>query len=312
MTISDFTIEYIEEAQKLYFQNYEEERNFVPALPAATPFPDISEFANNGMGVAAFEQGQMIGFLCAYSPFDNAFGNHVKGVWSPIHANAAVGNKGEIYGCMFQAAAKKWVEAGALSHSITRFAHDTKSTDLFFSYGFGLRCVDAIRRVQSIECVTCEGYEFAECPRNRAQDTRHLYNRMLKHLAASPCFLVHSPVEEQDRIETVNRQNSRVFTVSCAERKIGFIEIMAQGENYICDLPDMMNICGAYLLPEYRGQGIYQNLLNFVIDTLQIEGYSRLGVDFESYNPTATGFWLKYFTPYTHSVVRRIDEKALL
>lgn len=39
------------------------------------------------------------------------------------------------------------------------------------------------------------------------------------------------------------------------------------------------------------------------------EDYTMLGVDFESFNPTARGFWLQYFAPYTHSVVRRIDER---
>lgn len=62
---------------------------------------------------------------------------------------------------------------------------------------------------------------------------------------------------------------------------------------------------------EHRGKGVCQNLLNFVISTLNADGYTQLGVDFESFNPAARGFWLKYFTPYTHSVVRRIDERIL-
>jgi len=41
-------------------------------------------------------------------------------------------------------------------------------------------------------------------------------------------------------------------------------------------------------------------------------GYTRLGVDYESINPSGSGFWLKYFTAYTHSVVRRIDETAII
>jgi hypothetical protein len=45
--------------------------------------------------------------------------------------------------------------------------------------------------------------------------------------------------------------------------------------------------------------------------TLSQEGYQLLGVDCESFNPTARGFWLKYFAEYTHSMVRRIDEKAV-
>lgn len=64
-------------------------------------------------------------------------------------------------------------------------------------------------------------------------------------------------------------------------------------------------------LPEYRGRDIYPNLLNYAIDKLAGEGYKLLGVDFESFNPTAYGFWLKHFTAYTKSVVRRIDECAL-
>ena len=50
----------------------------------------------------------------------------------------------------------------------------------------------------------------------------------------------------------------------------------------------------------------------YVEAVLSREGYRRLGVDFESFNPTAQGFWLKHFTANTHSVVRRIDENAVI
>ena len=48
-------------------------------------------------------------------------------------------------------------------------------------------------------------------------------------------------------------------------------------------------------MPEHRGRGVYKNLLNYVINTLKTEGYTRLGVDFESINPSGSGFWLKFF-----------------
>ena len=73
----------------------------------------------------------------------------------------------------------------------------------------------------------------------------------------------------------------------------------------------MLNICGAYCVPDLRGSGTIQSLLDFLLYTLQSEGITRLGVDFESFNPTALGFWTKHFDVYTHSVVRRIDENAL-
>ncbi len=70
----------------------------------------------------------------------------------------------------------------------------------------------------------------------------------------------------------------------------------------------MVNICGAYLLLGYRGKGVYTKLLAVMLETVQAEGYTRCGVDFESLNPTARGYWTKHFTAYTNSVVRRIDE----
>ena len=72
-----------------------------------------------------------------------------------------------------------------------------------------------------------------------------------------------------------------------------------------------MNICGAYCLPEYRGTGAAQAVLEHMLCTFQTEGFNRLGVDCESFNPTALGFWRKYFDAYTYSVVRRIDENII-
>lgn len=50
-------------------------------------------------------------------------------------------------------------------------------------------------------------------------------------------------------------------------------------------------------------------MLDYAVDILEKEGYTRLGVDFESINPTADRFWSKYFAAYTQGVVRRIDER---
>ena len=110
--------------------------------------------------------------------------------------------------------------------------------------------------------------------------------------------------------ETKNRK-SRFFGAEVNNEVVGFIEIMASGENFACEYPGMMNICGACLIPEYREQSIFQNLLAFLLDILKSEGYTRCGVDFESFNPTASGFWLKHFIPYTYSVTRRIDERII-
>ena len=111
--------------------------------------------------------------------------------------------------------------------------------------------------------------------------------------------------------EENERRGSRFFAIKVNGETVAFIEIMASGENFACEDTGMMNICGAYMLPEYRFSGMFTKLLSFLMDTLGAEGYTRCGVDSESFNPTARGFWLKHFTPYTYTVVRRIDERIL-
>ena len=87
--------------------------------------------------------------------------------------------------------------------------------------------------------------------------------------------------------------------------------VTAGGDTFIAHDRGYLDMGSAFCLAEHRGKGVYQNLLNLAITVLREEGYTRLGVDFESLNPAAYGFWLKYFDAYTHSVVRRIDEHAV-
>ena len=65
--------------------------------------PGLYGFAENGLGVAAFENEKMIGFLCCCEPFDNAFrATDVRGIFSPMGANAAVSkNRPQIYAAMY-------------------------------------------------------------------------------------------------------------------------------------------------------------------------------------------------------------------
>lgn len=313
MTIIDFTCNHISEAVGLAHACYDEERNHVPSLPSVDTMPDLKGFADNGYGVAAFDGGKMTGFLCSYSPFDNMFGSsYAKGVFSPMGANAAIPEtRAKIYAAMYQSAADKWVNAGAVSHSICLYAHDAEVQRQFYLYGFGLRCVDAIRSMEQIDCAMCSGYGFRELGKNELASVYPLEILINRHFKESPVFMNRSLDSQESFLEDTQQEGSRFFAAMYGGKLCAYMQITREGETFITKQPDFANITGAFCLPEHRGKGMYQNLLNFVVSTLKSEGYTRLGTDFESFNPTAYGFWMKYFTAYTHGVVRRIDEKIL-
>ena len=64
-------------------------------------------------------------------------------------------------------------------------------------------------------------------------------------------------------------------------------------------------------LPEYRGRGIMDGLLDYVRATLATEDFQYLGVDCETMNPNALYYWPKHFRVYTYNLTRRVDEGIL-
>ena len=312
MELMDFSFAHIPDALELLRVNYEEERQAILTLPPFTQPPSLDGFVRNGLGAAAYEGGEMLGFLCCYPPIDFAFGvPGLKGTFSPIHGHGAAARQREkVYARLYQAAAEKWARQGIVSHAIGLYAHDMEGLQSFFTNGFGLRTMDAIRPLQAIPSIEGLAFQYTELEKVQAGEIVDLRNGLLSHLAKSPTFMHFPPMSREQASKLSEERHSRIFTASLGTRRIAFLEITDRGENFVCDDPGMMNICGAYCLCEFRGTGAYHNLLCHVIHTLQSEGYTWLGVDFESFNPTARGFWLKHFQPYTSGLVRRIDGLA--
>jgi ribosomal protein S18 acetylase RimI-like enzyme len=313
LRIVDFTRGHISEASALALAGYQEERVWVPVLPPVEAMPDLTFFADTGLGVAAFDSGHMTGFLCCVPPFENAFHTtDVRGVFSPMGTNAAIReNRATIYAALYQAAGEKWVRAGAFSHAVCLYAHDTDVQGQLFRYGFGLRCVDAIRPMTPIDCTPCDGYDFAELQPQAFESVYPLWLLHDAHFRRSPTFMNRASPTPEGFLQDSLSEPARYFAARQGGTVAAFLKLSTSGETFITERADSRHITGACCLPEHRGKGVYQNLLSFVITTLQTEGVTWLGVDFESINPAAYGFWLKYFDAYTYGVVRRIDEKAV-
>ena len=317
MKIVDFTRDHIAEAVTLGLTNYEEERCHVPALPLINAIPYLPKIADNGLGVAAYDGGKMLGFLCCYKPHDNTFGiPGLRGVFSPMGGNAAIPeNRTKIYAAMYQSAAEKWVCAGAVSHAISLYANDKETQEQFFRYGFGLRCVDAIRGMEEIVSLPCDGYTYCELSPDKFLEILPMEKKLCRHFLGSPTFMTKAPIDIEvffkGDIFLKNIEKSRYFAARENEVSVAFLCAEVTGETFLCDIAGYIHISGAYCLPEHRGQGILQGLLSYAIRTLKNDGFTRMGTDFESINPVAYNFWLKYFNAYAHSVVRRIDENIL-
>lgn len=317
LTITEFAPEHVAAAESLALEGYLRARDTAD-LPFVSATPGFLRLAGNGMGVAAFDGGEIAGFLCAYPVHQNAFGTtSVTGAYVPSYAHGAKGeNRGRIYAEMYEAAAGLWVEAGAASHTITLYAHDRTVVNQFFRCGFGLRCVDAVKPTNEMDLILNEDNEsslFAEITQTEAKKLYPLHRALVGHFRSSPIFMAfpEEPSEEEFAANILN-QEARYFTASQKGEYAAYIKITKTAEHFAAAEASMANITGAFCLPAYRGTGLFRDLLAYVNNHLRSEGYAFLGVDYESFNPTARGFWEKHFTPYTASVTRRIDENVFI
>ncbi len=316
LIITDFTRVHIEKAQALAWENYQEEMRFVPTLPSIERLPDLQAYADNGLGVAAFEGERILGFLLSVPPFQNAFGStSATGVFSPLGANGAVKeDRSKVYARMYQAAGEKWAKAGASSHAVCLYAHDQQAQEQLFRYGFGLRCVDAIRAMEEIDEIDvfpCAGYHFHELAPNEFPKILPLRHKLDGHMAESPVFMPRKQEDQESFLKEAKESRAIYFAAKENDQIVAYIGAALDGETFVCDTPGYLHVNSAYCMPEHRGKGLHQKLLGLLIQKLKGNGYTHLGVDFESINPNAYAFWLKYFQAYGYSVVRRIDEAAV-
>lgn len=348
MQIVDFTEQHVAAAEGLARDNYQEEQAMIGCLPESPEWPGLSEPAGNGLGVAAVEDGRLIGFWGCLGPWEDQFGSKARGVFSPMHAHGAVREQRDvIYRRMYQSLAEKLAQRGIAYHSIALYAHDQPALSGLFTYGFGMRCVDAVRPMEEIfpdethsdgrnpgkahldgtcmdgiaargmlrekavpDAQTAGQVTCRESGREDLPAIRNMRAGLGRHLGESPCFIKMSDEDIERWQRRKESGGGRVFTAWQGEEPAAYLEITDGGENFATEAAEMQNICGAYCVPAHRGQGIMPLLLNFVIRTLRAEGYTLLGVDFESINPNAWGFWNKHFKAYTYGLTRRLVESA--
>jgi len=306
-----FKKEHIEAAKQIALENYDEERIQVPELPEKAEPWDIGYFTEKGYGIAALDEGKLVGYLCFLDPWSGAFDTEdALGTFSPLHANGAVKeNRYRIYQDMYEHAAIYLAKKNIKGLGICLYAHDEVSKKALFEYGFGMRCKDYIRRLGNTDLsrIQNKDLKFEELKVEEFPLIRDLRFALHEHLKESPCFMQADEDDYLRWISKVEKGDRRTFVAKRNEEVVAYIDVAEEGENFVTVNPKMRNIQGAYCKPEYRGMKIYDDLLLYVSCILKEEGFEYLGVDCESYNPTAVRYWGKHFSEYTNSVTRRIE-----
>lgn len=306
---------YIEEAVQLASNEYQAECSKNPHL-IQTEFKEcltnmLGWLFQNQYGKVALLDGKVIGYLAFAGPWDGFHGN-VKGAFSPLGGSAFTGNnRSKLASMLFEQAASDMAKDGVCQYAISRYAHDEEVAQSFILNGFGIRCSDGIMHLTDRKTVDNmdSKLEFCELTGKEKYQVEELKRGLVRHLASAPAFF---PTNLELFAQKYYTDETRLFAVKDQNQVIGYIAAEEEdSETFVSGYEKMANICGAFFLPEYRSKGLAAQLLEYVCQTFEKEGYEYLGVDRETMNPTALHFWTKYFTSYTYSFIRRLDERVI-
>ena len=316
--IVPFQRDHLQDAAMLVANRYREERNINKSLPsqfenADAVLPLLKNYANGQAGIAAIDEKRLIGFLIGL----HITVRQVKTAYVPDWGHAVDSESGQkIYRAMYVNLAPRWVADGYFAHAITFLAHERETMDAWFSLGFGMVGIDAVRDVSLIE----GGMAKVEIRRARLEDINIVLTlrvALKRHLAEAPIFIPFTPQRGREFYEKWLPDSANALWLAYRERDaVAFMELTPSSRLGVV-MPvfnkSTVSITGAFTKEALRQRGIGTTLLNHSLEWARSAGYNNCAVDFESANIIGSSFWYgNGFKPVCYSLVRRIDERITL
>ena len=191
MKIIQFSHNHLEEAAALVALRYQAERAQNQLFPARFEqaeaiIPRLQEPVGKVPGVAAIHDNRLVGFLLG---FRCPLFRRIRGVFIPDWGHAADGtNRYDLYRDMYAEISKAWIANGCFAHSIQLFAHEREASEAWFSLGFGMRGIDALRDLNPARSLNTE-IEIRQAGQEDIETLLSLTLELEHHLAATPIFL---------------------------------------------------------------------------------------------------------------------------
>lgn len=320
MEIKSFHDDYLADAAALFIANLQKLRKEVPILPQDMEEPDrvmvlLKEMMSTCPGVAALERGRLIGYL-GWWIIDRFRETERRAAYVPewAHATVQMGmeeSRPGIYRALYRAAAAHWVEQGCQAHAVTLLASDKVAERTWFWSGFGLTVIDAVRPVQPLRVEPPPNLIIRKAVLDDVQLLAEIEAEHWNHYGLPPILMVPQAPDGPDEFAVLlsEPQNSVWLALDNGSPAAYMrFETSTRGAAQIVQSKTAFAITGAFTRPAYRGQGAAPALLDSALRDYASHGYKCCTVDFESLNPEAAVFWMKYFQPVCLSLIR-IPEK---
>lgn len=315
-----------EQAAALLARRQQQDREREPLLPACYESPDVAEGAlarelrgPRVSGIAALRDGRVVGFLLG-APVVLAPDSPRARVMRPRSAvipyagYAAAEDARETYHRLYAALAPRWLQLGLFAHSIELAAADRKARAAFWSLGFALERVTAVRETVTAPAVAvASGLVVSEPAPEEADVVRRFGRELARHHAGSPIFLPFLPEldapQPQAEPPAQPSPGSKTLLAYVDRRPVGMMVLRPTGPGL--ETPEAsVNLHLAFVAPGVRAAGVGASLLSHALHWAADAGYSRCTVDWYAANLSGGRFWENSgYRHLSYRLTRVVDER---
>lgn len=273
----------------------------------------IKEAIKNQKGVVCINKGNVVGYMIYTKGFNEG---DICWCMVPVWGYGAIGDdRVKVMSKLFQKVADILCNNQKVHYEINVYAHDEEIVRLFSFLQFGIQCEEGIRNTEIVISgkldVSIRELSKEEI-QNRWSDIWSLVFRLIEHLRQSPVFYPGTEFTEKIYKDYFMDHATHVYVAEEENCIIGLLDANRDGNNFITNDARCYNVGDIFVIEGYRGKGIAKELLRYVNGTLKEKGIEQLWVEHGTANPNARGFWNKYFSTFSYTLVRDIDYSLLL
>jgi len=294
---------------------YRKERTSVPILPSFDWYRTsirsrLERMSQQALAWVLIEDGKPAAMMGGYR-VSEFFGTN-DGVFVPAYAHIhSASSKMDALSELYAYCAEHWIRDGMTSHALNIFAHDRATMDNYNRLGFGLRCIDSIRKTARL-LEEPDSSNVHQVDRTMVEKLAEIHLQHGLYYRQAPMFMPTADEDPvQDLLDWMKQPDRHIFAYFEGDSCLGYIRLQPVGESLFSSHPSMMNITALFVVPEARKRSIGAILLDSTQAFLADSGRHLTGVDFESINPAGARFWNRHFTPFSYSLTRRIDERVM-
>ena len=307
-----FEDKYIEEAAKLFAENFRNERKKIAFLPVRfedykTVVPLLINYIKKSPGVVGVKNNHLVGYMIS-SLLPNWRGR--RSVYVPVWGHSVrEENCRRILEQMYTFISSHWVANGCFTQLITVLAQDNEIIDTLFWLGFGMAVIDAMQEIKEIQDPVPDS-EIRKATIDDLATILSLFHEHQRYMAGPPIFMAMVEKRSREYYEKLLSNPLNTLWFGLYQGKVvAYMIIMPVTEEYLITDEKTAWIQGAFTQEPLRNKGIGTALLKHSLAWAKSQGFVRCAVDFEGENLLGTRFWLKYFEPICFTLIRQIDQR---